>query len=170
MTFKEWETYLCFLVDRHGTVVFSPQGPAFIGKPSYAFGASENDQDGLKQAIEQTVELDQPVSHLEWSARYGDEVREYLVSVDRIPTSDERGLALVRLYRNEKKKVQITQAEQLILQGIIDGIADEDIARQLDISKSTVRRHVMNLKEKFGVNGRPKLAVEAYRLGLIHLS
>ena len=76
MSVKEWETYLCFLVNRDGEVVFSPQGAAFQGTASYAHGASVDDQNRLKQAIRETAEENRSVTDLEWSARYGEEVRD----------------------------------------------------------------------------------------------
>ena len=170
MSVKEWETYLCFLVNRDGEVVFSPQGAAFQGTASYAHGASVDDQNRLKQAIRETAEENRSVTDLEWSARYGEEVREYLISTDRFGTSDIEELIMVRLYRHETTKIQVSAAELKVLQGIVDDASDSQMAKELDISKTTVRRHVMRLKEKLGVTGRSRLAIEAYRLGLIHLS
>ena len=93
-----------------------------------------------------------------------------LISTDRFGTSDIEELIMVRLYRHETTKIQVSAAELKVLQGIVDDASDSQMAKELDISKTTVRRHVMRLKEKLGVTGRSRLAIEAYRLGLIHLS
>ncbi len=79
------------------------------------------------------------------------------------------GYALVRLYRSEAERYEVTARELDILRGLLDDMTDVEIADAYLIEKSTVRRHLKNLRDKLGVHGRAKLALQAYRLGLVSL-
>lgn len=52
---------------------------------------------------------------------------------------------------------RITARETEIIQGIIDGYTNSDIAAGLDISENTLKRHVSNIYNKMGINNKIEL-------------
>lgn len=63
--------------------------------------------------------------------------------------------------------VRVTPRQQQILQGLVDGLSNKEIARELDIIEGTVKAHIRSLMSKLGVRNRTQLAVIATRGGLI---
>lgn len=63
--------------------------------------------------------------------------------------------------------VRVTPRQKQILQGLVDGLSNKEIARELDIIEGTVKAHVRSLMGKLGVRNRTQLAVTATRAGLI---
>lgn len=53
----------------------------------------------------------------------------------------------------------ITEAEQEVLTLLCDGMSNAEIAEQLSIAESTVKRHVSSLMRKYEVNSRLRLVV-----------
>ncbi len=60
---------------------------------------------------------------------------------------------------NAKHDVVLTPRENEILYQIVSGYKPEEIAQRLGISKATVRRHVANIYEKYGVHSRTQLVL-----------
>jgi LuxR family maltose regulon positive regulatory protein len=54
--------------------------------------------------------------------------------------------------------VDLTRREQQILDGIVQGLTNKEIAAELFISDKTVKRHANGLYKKLGVNGRRQAA------------
>ena len=54
-----------------------------------------------------------------------------------------------------------------VLQGLASGLANKEIALELQISAQTARNHISRIYQKLGVSGRAEAAVQAVRLGLI---
>ncbi|MBF2001153.1 MAG: response regulator transcription factor [Synechococcales cyanobacterium M58_A2018_015] len=61
----------------------------------------------------------------------------------------------------------LTAREKEVLELIVAGYSNLDIAKQLMISVGTVKSHVRNLMNKMAANSRTQLAVQALRLGLV---
>ncbi len=61
----------------------------------------------------------------------------------------------------------LTTRELAVLRLIADGADNAAIGQALSISKHTVKQHVTNILEKFGVRGRVQAAVYAVRAGLV---
>ena len=59
----------------------------------------------------------------------------------------------------------LTESEQRILCLIGEGLADEEIGRQLEISPRTVQTHRHNILRKLRIAGTPKLIAFAMRHG-----
>lgn len=70
----------------------------------------------------------------------------------------------------EEKQSQIdyglTEREREILQLIVDGLSNAEIAQKLYITVGTVKTHVRNILSKLGANDRTQAAVRALRSGL----
>lgn len=70
-------------------------------------------------------------------------------------------------YAQVLESYPLTERELEILQLIVDGCSNAEIARRLYITVGTVKTHVRNVLNKLGVSDRTKAAVRALRAGLI---
>ena len=59
----------------------------------------------------------------------------------------------------EKKTYGLTPREMEVVQCIVEGCSNRDIARQFGISEETVKRHLSNIFDKTGVSTRLELAL-----------
>jgi DNA-binding NarL/FixJ family response regulator len=64
---------------------------------------------------------------------------------------------------------ELTPTENRILQRIVAGKSNKEIAYDLDISENTVKTHVKNIFEKLGVSDRTSAATLAIRRGLVRI-
>jgi two-component system NarL family response regulator len=64
---------------------------------------------------------------------------------------------------------ELTPTETRILQQIVAGKANKEIAYDLNISANTVKTHVKNVFEKLGVSDRTSAATLAIRRGLVRI-
>lgn len=73
-------------------------------------------------------------------------------------------------YDEEKenaKKYNITKRERNIIKLISEGYSNEEIAKQLVISKNTVKNHVSNIIKKLAVNDRTQIALLATKENIL---
>jgi two-component system NarL family response regulator len=61
----------------------------------------------------------------------------------------------------------LTSREQEVLQSIVDGHTNREIAKELFISEKTVKNHVTNILKKLDLSDRTQAAVYALRHGLV---
>jgi two-component system nitrate/nitrite response regulator NarL len=61
----------------------------------------------------------------------------------------------------------LTDREKDVLQQVINGSSNKEIAASLDIAESTVKRHLHNILEKLHLENRVQAAAYAVRRGLI---
>ena len=64
---------------------------------------------------------------------------------------------------------ELTPAERKILQQIVRGQSNKEIAHDLEISENTVKTHVKNILGKLGVSDRTSAATLAIRRGLVRI-
>jgi len=64
---------------------------------------------------------------------------------------------------------ELTPTETRILQQIVAGKSNKEIAYDLDISENTVKTHVKNVFEKLGVSDRTSAATLAIKRGLVRI-
>ncbi|MDQ3748196.1 MAG: response regulator transcription factor [Acidobacteriota bacterium] len=64
---------------------------------------------------------------------------------------------------------ELTKTERKILQAIVAGKANKEIAFDLSVSENTVKTHVKNVFEKLGVSDRTSAATLAIRRGLVRV-
>ena len=62
---------------------------------------------------------------------------------------------------------QLTHRQEEVLKLLHQGLSNKLIARQLMLSDNTVRRHVQDILEFFGVASRAEAVVAAHRQGLV---
>ncbi len=63
--------------------------------------------------------------------------------------------------------VELTGREREVLQLVVDGMANKQIARRLGISEKTVKGHLTNLFQRIGVTDRTQAALWAERTGVL---
>lgn len=61
--------------------------------------------------------------------------------------------------RHKTPASQVTPREQEIIRVILTGLSNQEIGKQLGISRETVKRHVRNIYDKLGVSTRMELAL-----------
>lgn len=64
---------------------------------------------------------------------------------------------------------KLTPREKEVLQLIAKGLANDEIAKTLFISKHTVKNHITSIYRKMGSRNRTKVALRAIRYGLISI-
>lgn len=61
----------------------------------------------------------------------------------------------------------LSQREREVLKLVVNGLSNQQIARNLDVSLETIKSHVKNILDKLDVNDRTQAAIKAVREGLI---
>lgn len=64
---------------------------------------------------------------------------------------------------------ELTPAERKILQMLVGGNSNKEIAFELNVSENTVKTHVKNIFEKLGVSDRTSAATLAIKRGLVRI-
>lgn len=64
-------------------------------------------------------------------------------------------------------EIELTGREREVLQLVVDGMANKQIARRLGISEKTVKGHLTNLFQRIGVADRTQAALWAERTGAL---
>ena len=82
------------------------------------------------------------------------------------PKAAER---LMREVRTPDNPEVLTTRETEVLRLIAQGMANKEIARELDIGEKTAKTHVSNILAKLGVPSRTQAALHAVRIGLVDL-
>jgi DNA-binding NarL/FixJ family response regulator len=62
---------------------------------------------------------------------------------------------------------QLSERELQVLQLIVDGLSNQQIAQKLYISNDTVKTHIKRILEKLSASDRTQAAVKALRQGLV---
>lgn len=65
---------------------------------------------------------------------------------------------------------ELTARELEVLERIVRGRANKEIASDLNISEATVKTHINNLLSKLGVTDRTQAATAALQRGIVHLT
>jgi NarL family two-component system response regulator LiaR len=82
--------------------------------------------------------------------------------------SPEAAQVLVQNLRQpEKETYDLTEREREILVLMVDGLANQGIARRLVVSPSTVKFHVSNILSKLGVTTRTEAVALALKNKLV---
>lgn len=65
------------------------------------------------------------------------------------------------------KTVYLTEREQEVLQWLVQGASNEEIAENICVTTATVKAHLTSIFEKFQVKNRSQAIVKALKLGLV---
>ena len=100
----------------------------------------------------------------------GMEVEELLATIRTVHTGHARVSILHCGEMAQRVSSQdLTTREVDVLQRIVAGRANKEIANDLNISEATVKSHVNSLLGKLGVDDRTHAAVIALQRGIVHL-
>jgi len=64
---------------------------------------------------------------------------------------------------------ELTPAETNVLQSIVSGMSNKEIAFALDVTENAVKSHIQNIFSKIGVSDRTSAATAAIRRGLVRV-
>ena len=92
-----------------------------------------------------------------------DAVRKVHAGLRAIPSSVAKNLAA----RTPNSK--LTQRERDVLELIVKGRSNKEIAADLGITEGTVKCHVNVILSRLGVSDRTQAAIAALRRGIVHL-
>ena len=67
----------------------------------------------------------------------------------------------------KEKHANLTHREYEVLKLVVDGLSNNEIAKQLTISEHTAKAHVCNIIQKLVVDDRTQVAVKALKEGLV---
>ncbi|MCB0209590.1 MAG: hypothetical protein KDJ52_09680 [Anaerolineae bacterium] len=70
----------------------------------------------------------------------------------------------------EQEKIQLSKRELQVLELVVTGASNQEIAQQLVISLNTVKVHLRNIFGKLDVQSRTEATIRAIQEGLIHVS
>lgn len=96
-----------------------------------------------------------------------EEVVEAIHEVANGSTYFPAGIAQKLERRNEASS--LTARELEVLELLAEGLSNKEIVDRLGISLSTVKLHIINLREKLEANDRTQAVVHAFRRGILHL-
>ncbi len=83
--------------------------------------------------------------------------------------AQEATQALMRATQGKLPGHDLTPSELRVLKLVTDGLSNAEIAQELVISKSTVKKHVSKILTKLDVSNRAEAAVIAVKHGLINM-
>lgn len=84
------------------------------------------------------------------------------------PAAEERGLPVEESSQGRiKYRAELTDRELDVLQQIVNGKSNKEIAVVLEISLHTVKTHVCNIIQKLSVDDRTQAAIKALREGIV---
>lgn len=67
----------------------------------------------------------------------------------------------------EEKPEGLTPRQQQVLNLLVKGASNKEIAKELELAEATVKMHVTSILNALGVNNRTKAAMAAEKLGLV---
>jgi DNA-binding NarL/FixJ family response regulator len=95
----------------------------------------------------------------------GQSPTDYLIMVPAAPENlqglTDKAQQLLDAGHSVKTNVKLTRREEQVLDGILQSLANKEIAAQLNLSERTVKFHVSSLLAKFKVRSRMELMREA---------
>src|SRR5206468_10203297 len=76
---------------------------------------------------------------------------------------NEKADKLLEAGKSVHSQIELTRREEEVLAGLMNSLANKEIAANLNLSERTVKFHVSSLLAKFRVRGRMELVREASR-------
>jgi DNA-binding CsgD family transcriptional regulator len=97
----------------------------------------------------------------------GQSPNDYIVMVqageEMLEGLTEKADKLLQSGKSVRSQVNLTRREEEVLSGLMNSLANKEIASNLNLSERTVKFHVSSLLAKFRVRGRMELVREASR-------
>jgi DNA-binding NarL/FixJ family response regulator len=146
-----------------------------VGAGGYVLKSADPERitEAVHKALEGEFPLDQEVTkrlllRLSQEKQEKQVEEEWMSPVPEAPTTQERGTPPVAADDPDSGKLSPREAEVLRL--IAHGRTNEQIARELLLSTSTVKNHVGRILSKLGASERTQAATMAIEMGLISIS
>jgi DNA-binding NarL/FixJ family response regulator len=146
-----------------------------VGAGGYVLKSADPERitEAVHKALEGEFPLDQEVTkrlllRLSQEKQEKQVEEEWMSPVPEAPTTQERGTPPVAADDPDSGKLSPREAEVLRL--IAHGRTNEQIARELLLSTSTVKNHVGRILSKLGASDRTQAATTAIEMGLISIS
>jgi DNA-binding NarL/FixJ family response regulator len=146
-----------------------------VGAGGYVLKSADPERitEAVHKALEGEFPLDQEITkrlllRLSQEKQEKQVEEEWMSPVPEAPTTQERGTPPVAADDPDSGKLSPREAEVLRL--IAHGRTNEQIARELLLSTSTVKNHVGRILSKLGASDRTQAATMAIEMGLISIS
>ncbi|MBM3860555.1 MAG: response regulator transcription factor [Verrucomicrobia bacterium] len=78
--------------------------------------------------------------------------------------------AVAARQRERVRRKDLSPRELEVLQHLVNGLSNKEIARALSIGDESVKTHLSGIFLKLGVTDRTQAAIEAIRQGIVHLN
>jgi len=100
-----------------------------------------------------------------------DVLHEELIQAIRVVHSGRKHLppAIAAVLASQLDRTHLTDRELQVLQCIVEGSNNKQIAHALGIAEFTVKNHVRNILEKLGVEDRTQAVTVSIQRGIVHL-
>ena len=85
----------------------------------------------------------------------------------QVQLSPQASAFLLREVRTSEKAEALTERETAVLNLLVQGQSNKEMARELQIAEDTVKTHVKHILAKLGVQSRTQAVLYAIRLGLV---
>src|SRR5438552_304329 len=85
----------------------------------------------------------------------------------QVQLSSQASAYLMREVQTPEKTEALTEREREVLQLLVKGQSNKEIARDLQIAEDTVKTHVKHILARLGVQSRTQAVLCAMRLGLV---
>jgi DNA-binding NarL/FixJ family response regulator len=146
-----------------------------VGAGGYVLKSADPERitEAVHKALERAYPLDQEVA-TRLLLRLSQEKQEKQVEEERVsPASEARsdqGRRRPPVAADEPDSGKLSPREAEVLRLIAHGRTNEQIARELLLSTSTVKNHVGRILSKLGASDRTQAAIMAIEMGLISIS
>lgn len=77
---------------------------------------------------------------------------------------------IARKLENRKQQEELTPRELEVLQLLGEGKSNKELVEHFDISLSTIKHHITNIREKLGAADRTQAVIIAYKRGILHIN
>jgi two-component system NarL family response regulator len=94
---------------------------------------------------------------------------ELLIAIRAVAAGQTYLPAAVAALAAQSPRPDLSAREMQVLELIVQGLANKQIAYALDIAEHTVKNHVKNILSKLGAQDRTQAATAAIQRGIIHL-
>lgn len=84
------------------------------------------------------------------------------------PPAGDRSEETLHVQHRVRYNVHLTERELEVLQLVVEGLSNKEIAARLQVTAHTAKAHVSNIIQKLAVDDRTQAAVKAIQQGLVH--
>jgi len=94
-----------------------------------------------------------------------DQQQSFVDRITQLSQADQTGSKCVAILFSKPQVRPLSAREKDVLRLVVEGYSNPEIAEALHLSRNTVKTHIRNLMNKFGVDRRVQLATVAITQG-----